>query len=73
MHDNAPAHSARATIESLGKIGFKNDRLIEWPACSPDLNPIESIGSIDKRPVYDVGKQFSYKDVLWNAININCW
>ena len=42
---------------------------MEWPACSPDLNPIENLWSILKREVYSAGKQYSSKEDLWNAIN----
>ena len=40
MQNNAPGHAAHTTIAELLERGV---RLIEWPACSPDLNPIESV------------------------------
>jgi len=40
MQDNAPAHSARATIEEFEERGIYS---IFWPAYSPDLNPIETL------------------------------
>ena len=55
MHDNASSHA----------------RLMLWPACSPDLNPIENFWSILKRKIYEDGKQYSFKNCLWEAIQ-NC-
>lgn len=68
MHDNAPSHSAKATTEFLGSMGFKDDTLMQWPACSPDLNPIENLWSIIKRKVYANLRQFTSKEHLWKAI-----
>ena len=68
MHDNAPSHAARYTREALTKFGFKEARLMVWPACSPDLNPIENFWSLLKRNVYEDGKQYSSKNCLWEAI-----
>ena len=40
MHDNAPGHAAAKTIQELRDRGI---RTIEWPAFSPDLNPIKHV------------------------------
>ncbi|CAB4026726.1 Hypothetical predicted protein, partial [Paramuricea clavata] len=56
------------TCEALSKFGFKEGRLMMWPACSPDLNPIENFWSLLKSKVYESGKQFSSKNCLWEAI-----
>ena len=57
--------------EALTKFGFKEARFMLWPACSPDLNPIENFWSILKRKIYEDGKQYSSKNCLWEAIQ-NC-
>lgn len=40
MHDNARPHTARIVQDYITEVGF---RVMEWPACSPDLNPIEHL------------------------------
>lgn len=40
QHDNAPCHSAEATTNWLL---LNNVETMEWPACSPDCNPIENV------------------------------
>lgn len=42
VHDNAPIHTARNVQKWLSE---RNIKTIEWPAYSPDLNPIENLWS----------------------------
>ena len=68
MQHNAPSHSVKKNNEYLQQLGFCGRRLMKWPACSPDLNPIENIWSVLKRQVYRVGRKLSSKYALWEAI-----
>jgi hypothetical protein len=55
MEDNAPIHKAHST-----KAWFRGQKIkvMEWPAYSPDLNPIENVWGVLARKVYANGKQF---------------
>jgi transposase len=68
MHDNAPSHAARLTTDYLNSVFARHGKIMEWPACSPDLNPIENLWSILKRKIYSSGRQYKSKDDLWDAI-----
>ncbi|CAB1425483.1 unnamed protein product [Pleuronectes platessa] len=65
QQDNAPIHNARLT-----KTFFQenNITLLDHPACSPDLNPIENIWGWMAREVYKNGLQFQTVDALREAI-----
>lgn len=68
MQDNAPSHASRYSKTWLGDEGFINDSLMDLPANSPDLNPIEHYWSILKAAIYRDGKQYTSKTELWEAI-----
>ena len=51
MQDGAPAHRAKNTQAEETKHGINR---LDWPACSPDLNPIETVWRILKKRLQDL-------------------
>ena len=56
QHDNASIHRARSTTEFLAELEIPT---MNWPALSPDLNPIENVWGVMARRVYKSGRQYS--------------
>ena len=47
-------------------------RLLDHPACSPNLNPIENLWGLIVSKVYEGGRQYSAMSELKNAI-LDAW
>ncbi|KAL0162070.1 hypothetical protein M9458_041466, partial [Cirrhinus mrigala] len=61
QQDNAAVYDAHLTKEN-------NIALLDHPACSPDLNPIENVWGWMAREVYKIICQFQTVDALQAAI-----
>ena len=75
QQDNASSHKSKYTMNFLSENGIKT---LDWPANSPDLNPIENLWGELVRKIYKNGSvQFPTKKALkkavlkeWSAIDI---
>jgi transposase len=65
QQDNDPKHTARVTKEWLEE---NNVIVLEWPAQSPDLNPIEHIWSEVERRLRKLDQPVKNKNDLWDKI-----
>lgn len=65
QQDNAAVHTSRSTVQ-----WFQDNQVqvLQWPARSPDLNPIENLWGILSRRVYANGKQYQSIIELKRAI-----
>lgn len=66
QQDNASIHTSSHTKRYLSRI--ENLRILDWPARSPDLNPIENLWGILAYRVYGQGKQYSTIEELERAV-----
>jgi transposase len=69
QQDNAAIHKSNATTDWLIQ---HNINVLKWPACSPDMNPIENLWGILVRRVYAENKQYQSVNELQIAI-IQAW
>lgn len=69
QHDNAAVHTAKLTKTFLAE---RNIPQLDWPAISPDLNPIENVWALLSQRVFANGRQFDTIRQLRSAI-INEW
>ena len=72
--DSAPYHTSKHTVEWLKKNKIDFIPKIEWPACSPDINPIENLwGTIQSRIIAKNPKNIAtlkrMASLVWNALS----
>jgi len=65
QQDNAPIHKSRETLQWFSKHKIAD---LDWPACSPDLNPMENIWGHLVRAIYAGNKQYRTVEELKLAI-----
>jgi len=65
QQDNASIHTSRETMDFFDEQKIK---LLDWPAHSPDLNPIENLWAMMARIVYLNGRQYANVAELTTAI-----
>jgi len=65
MQDNAPIHRSQKTQRFFNG---QSVNVLDWPACSPDLKPIENIWGILAWRVYEKNKKFDIVTILKNEI-----
>jgi transposase len=66
QHDNDPKHAAKSTKEYLATKGW---RILDWPAQSPDLNPIEHLWQHLKSELSKLPRASRDEDELWNEVS----
>ncbi|CDF37417.1 unnamed protein product [Chondrus crispus] len=69
MQDGAAVHRANCVYEWFEE---EEVHVMDWPAKSPDLNPIENLWGILARKVYAHERQFNNIDELLECI-MDCW
>lgn len=66
QQDNAAIHTSKETKQWM--MDHKID-LLDWPARSPDLNPVENLWGIMVRRIYAEGRQYATVYELKSAIS----
>ena len=70
QQDNAPVHKSKVVRNFLAQ---KQWEVLDWPAYSPDLNPIENIRAIFKKSLRgQIGTRENLEEKVmevWNNIN----
>jgi transposase len=65
QQDNDPKHTSHKAQDTLEDLGLT---VMEWPAQSPDLNPIEHYWKFVKDQLKKKNQLFADKEELWEAL-----
>ena len=65
VHDKASCHTAQVVKNKIDELRIG---VLDWPAYSPDLNPIKNLWSYIVRNIYADDKVYDDVDELWEAI-----
>uniref|UniRef100_A0A8R1I7J2 DDE_3 domain-containing protein n=1 Tax=Caenorhabditis japonica TaxID=281687 RepID=A0A8R1I7J2_CAEJA len=65
QQDNAAIHTSNST---MAWFSAKRIKVLQWPACSPDLDPVEDLWGLLARRVYRHGKQYNNTQDLMVAL-----
>jgi hypothetical protein len=65
QQDNAPCHTSKMTKDAFSEIELE---VLDWPAQSPDLNPIEHFWGYVARELKSNTRILQSKEELWDEI-----
>ena len=65
QQDNATCHASKSTLQWIRR---HNITLSNWPACSPDLNPIENVWGYLEKKLHKRSTSFQSADEIFQIL-----